>query len=481
MVKSVDSKLTLDEIYMQIGFGKFHIVIMIVLGLIRMCNNIEVLFLSFIGPILVCVWKISLWKSSFVTISFFVGMGIGTLMFGKWSDIYGRKPILIMCMCVGLYCSMLNALSPTLIWMIITKFIVGFFSAGVILMVTTMLTEIMPIYHRGSVMVSLQIFASFSSIYVTFLTYMLTESVGWRYSLVILISYMIIMTILAIFLPESPRYLLLINNKSEALKIVNKIASINGVEHITNIKATKNKKPVFTDLFHKNYARTTLILFYIFFVVGLDFMGLSLVAPLVNNIPHKCLQGMIMNSNSSSKENTLPDNSCCIGLSWNTLKPMLISTFGELSSSIISVYLVRFISRKLFIQILLAIIVMACLLINLCVSSIYMGIILLFGRGAASSVYGVIFLYASEVLPTSIRGSGVGIFSSFARVGLMSSSIIVNIIMVQNSFLLGTIILITVNIVGCLLLFALPYETKDRTLLETVDDDVSKLMMKENK
>ena len=135
-------------------------------------------------------------------------------------------------------------------------------------------------------------------------------------------------------------------------------------------------------------------------------------------------------------ENTLSDNSCCISLSWSATKPMLISTIGELCSTVLCVYLVTFISRKLFIQILLAIIAVTYLLINLCVSPIYMGIILLFGRGAAISFVGVIYLYASEVLPTSVRGRGVGLSSSFVRLGFMLSSIIVNIIMVQISFML---------------------------------------------
>ena len=93
---------------------------------------------------------------------------------------------------------------------------------------------------------------------------------------------MIIMIILAIFLPESPRYLLLNRGKSEALKIINKIASMNRMEHITNVEINHIKKSSFADLFHKNYFRTTLILFYIFFAAGLDYMGFTLLSPLIH-------------------------------------------------------------------------------------------------------------------------------------------------------------------------------------------------------
>ena len=43
------------------------------------------------------------------------------------------------------------------------------------------------------------------------------------------------------------------------------------------------------------------------------------------------------------------------------------------------------------------------------------------GKFSASAAYAIIYLYSSELLPTSVRNTGMGVCSMMARVGAMTA------------------------------------------------------------
>lgn len=318
-----------------------------------------------------------------------------------------------------------------------------------------------------------QVFWSFGSYYVSLLRMVLVPDFGWRLWVAVTISPMILLIPLITWLPESPRYLLIHNRLEEAIEVVNEIAAMNNSPPITGIRHAMSKKSNFTDMFHQKYILTTIITAYVCFVSGLSYYGFVFSSSIINDIPHICLQDFSAIFDPSMFTNVSLDNSCCFTQSWNQIKTVLISITGELLSYVVGIVIVQLISRKLFLQILLLVTTSVYILLNLCLSSVNIGLLMMFGRGSTGILLRINLLYISEVFPTSIRSLTIGMSNSLVRIGGMCSSLLVNMIMVKKSFLAFTVFYGVINIIGFILIIFLPYETKDRILAQSVEDDVS--------
>lgn len=54
-----------------------------------------------------------------------LGFGLGSLIYGALSDIYGRKPVMFTCLIVGLVGSVICCLSFEIKWLFIGRFVQG--------------------------------------------------------------------------------------------------------------------------------------------------------------------------------------------------------------------------------------------------------------------------------------------------------------------------------------------------------------------
>jgi hypothetical protein len=96
------------------------------------------------------------------------------------------------------------------------------------------------------------------------------------------------------------------------------------------------------------------------------------------------------------------------------------------------------------------------------------------GKFFLTAVYGGIYVYTAEMLPTSIKNSGIGICSSTARIGGVASQIIEMVpkMCKQDATLDCTKIPYAIygvmTLLGCILMFGLP-ETKDESSPDNID------------
>ena len=94
--------------------------------------------------------------------------------------------------------------------------------------------------------------------------------------------------------------------------------------------------------------------------------------------------------------------------------------------------------------------------------------LLYIAKNAASGAFGLIFIYTSELLPTSVRGTGLGLCSLMAMVGALATPFMGDLAEVTSErfpyWLLGGF-----AVLSGLLCFLLP-ETLGSTLPEDIDD-----------
>ena len=456
-----------DEVISKIGFGKFHLFVLLTMGMMDSCDAMEILLLAFIGPILSCSWLINFIEISFLSTCVFIGMIIGSLVLGRFSDIYGRKPTLLLSNGGIFYFGLLSSISPNIYWMMISRLCVGIFIGGNASTMYSVISEMTPNKLRGTSMVIMQLFWSFGSFLITTISFLVIPALSWR----ILLIFSTIMTVpillALIWLPETPKFLLLQNQKSKCLEIINKIAKWNNSEYIIDLKESDVTEYSFRDLFHPNYLSTTIICWILWFVTGISYYGIVLIITIINEIPHRCLQNMATFSNTIKNNlNETIDNSCCLKIHY---KDTFISTAGEILFMPISIILINAIGRRRTLSIYFLTISILSFCLNLRLSSLHLSILLFFLRGTVNAIFNVIFIYTAEVFPTSVRGSSIGMNYSISRFGALVSPFIINLVIVRYSFLAGTLTLCGLNVSAFILSMLLPYETKDRKLYQTAD------------
>ena len=82
---------TTDDALTLIGFGKFQALVLAYAGMGWLTEAMEVMLLSFLGPVVREEWNVSPQDESLLSSVVFAGMLIGACAGGFISDRYGRK------------------------------------------------------------------------------------------------------------------------------------------------------------------------------------------------------------------------------------------------------------------------------------------------------------------------------------------------------------------------------------------------------
>lgn len=91
MGQDATPKFTVEEALLSVGFGKYQLLVLAYAGMGWISEAMETMLLSFIGPAVQALWKLSSQQESLITSVVFVGMLLGAYFFGLVSDKHGRK------------------------------------------------------------------------------------------------------------------------------------------------------------------------------------------------------------------------------------------------------------------------------------------------------------------------------------------------------------------------------------------------------
>jgi hypothetical protein len=82
---------TTDDALAAMGFGKFQALVLAYAGMGWVAEAMELMLLSFVGPLVREEWNVSAQDESLLSSVVFVGMLIGACSWGYISDTYGRR------------------------------------------------------------------------------------------------------------------------------------------------------------------------------------------------------------------------------------------------------------------------------------------------------------------------------------------------------------------------------------------------------
>lgn len=342
-----------------------------------------------------------------------MGVFIGSLFFGKLSDIIGRQKIYTINFIIIVVASALQFFVNTAPPLFILRLILGICIGAEYAIGPALITEFLPANRRGGALASLSVFWSVGYSVSAYVGYLLQDlgDESWRWILCSSAFFGIIVLILRIGMPESPRWLILNGQIEKAEHVIRMhlgedVTAENIIHDVENMN--RENRSSYKHLFINGMWKKTLFCSIIEMASVFPIFGILTFTPMVLSE---------------------------IGVENEDTGTMMLNVF-MLIGTILAIFVVDKIPRKMYCAwtFLLA----GVPLIVLGIWSSIGGVLIvgLFCTCIFFNTIGgalVMYIYPSEVFPTSVRSSGIGFVTAASRIGSALGTFVVPVFIAASS------------------------------------------------
>uniref|UniRef100_A0AC35TS52 MFS domain-containing protein n=1 Tax=Rhabditophanes sp. KR3021 TaxID=114890 RepID=A0AC35TS52_9BILA len=321
----------------------------------------------------------------------FVGLLLGTIIFGLLSDLVGRKPISIFTMTMGIMSTVYCGITEDMWHFLACRFFIGLAVGGAVCIITFAMELLLPNQR-----IVLRAFFNWgvARLMLTAVCYYFND-----YKSASIVCGLIVLPIVFIIffiIPESPTYLHNQGKTDLMIKSEKKIAKISGVPFISKENPPVIKKDTILSVFsNKDLIKKLVVLWIMWFCASL------------------CSYGMDLYSNEISGNLFINQLFFAITI-WasKTILPFLDNKFD-------------WFTRRFFHQMSQGTVIICFAALSILVSCHYNGVLIL-----VINVFGIVFieytwdachLCGIELMPTNVRSSALGSCSMIARCGAILS------------------------------------------------------------
>ena len=249
------------EVIDQSSMTRLQITAVVLCIVLNALDGFDVLSIAFAAPGISSEWGIDRAALGVVLSMELIGMGIGSVIMGRFADNYGRRVTIIGCLCVMTIGMLLAALANGVTDMSVYRFVTGLGIGGMLASTNALVAEYSNLKQRA-MMIMFMVGGYPLGIVIggAFASYLL-ELYDWRsifYFGAVVTGVMVIAV--WFLLPESIHYL--ISKRSPgAVDEVNKLLRKMGRDIIDSLPAsTTQSKETTNSLFSTAYGRSTLVL-----------------------------------------------------------------------------------------------------------------------------------------------------------------------------------------------------------------------------
>ncbi|HEY6384187.1 MAG TPA: MFS transporter [Candidatus Acidoferrum sp.] len=205
------SNTTIAERIERLPLGGFHWRFIALVSLGNFFDLYDIFIVAYIGAALQQSGFLSLSQFTFFVATGFLGMFVGTVVFGMGSDRMGRRSAFILLLLIYSVFTFADAFAPTPGWLIALRFFAGVGIGAEIVVIDTYVTEMVPGQARGRYVAITQVAGFCAAPVAAVLSRLLVPThflmSGWRWVMVIGASGALLTWWFRRRLPESPRWL----------------------------------------------------------------------------------------------------------------------------------------------------------------------------------------------------------------------------------------------------------------------------------
>lgn len=455
-----EAELKLLKRVERVPFGRFQWRLLWMGGMGYTFDAMDGAMIAFILPPVTALWTLTDQQTGLLGSSAMIGYLFGAFLAGTLGDLIGRRAVMMYALAIYCTATLIAAFAPNwqflFGWRVIASFGTGAESA----IIAPFLAEFVEKKYRGRFVGSLSGFFSFGFVFAALLGYFVIPASddGWRIVQIITALPIVMLLWWRRSLPESPRWLIERGRSAEAEAEVARIeaevtrhgrASLPPIESVELPAVTARQGGTFATnlaaIWSPSMRRTTVMLWILWLAITFSYYGFFTWIPTL-----LVKQGM-----TTTKS---------FGYS---IVIYLAQIPGYYSAAFISEKL----DRKWTIVLYMVLGGASAHLMSGAgsgASIMFAGFLLSFFM---NGTYAGIYAYTPELYPTAFRTTGMGVASSFGRIGGLSAPIVIGYTFTRigfdGVFLITTIVLVT----GALAVALLGIRTAGKSLEQITEEE----------
>src|SRR2546427_2897822 len=280
---------TVEQVLHDGGFTSFHRRVVVITGFAWTFVAFEIIVISLVLPWIGAefgIFNLATFTPTdplaygLIVSATLLGSFVGSLVFGRLSDIHGRR--LLFQACVVSYAAFtgLTALSFNTASVFLLRFLAGLGLGGMLVIDPAVLSEYLPPQHRGRFMVFLDFFWPGGFLLAIGFWYLFIIQLGgaWRLLFVVAAFPAFIAFLFRRTVPESPYYLARQGRLEDASKVLERVAGRSVSASDLASEGSVPKAPV-SALFRGDLLRRTVVTIGVWIALNFSYYGLFLWLP----------------------------------------------------------------------------------------------------------------------------------------------------------------------------------------------------------
>lgn len=399
--------LSVDAIIEALGIGPFQIRLLLICGLTFAADAMEVLLMGFALPGVNASFGLppGALGSTMLLSATFAGMLIGAPFWGRQADVYGRRPVFLFTVLMGVLFGLVGAMAPN-IWVLVTaRVLAGFAIGGTMAVDYALMAEFVPRRVRGRFLVLTEGFWAIGTLMIAALAYgvgqLLPPQEGWRVLVLLAAMPGVVGLLVRTGVPDSPRWLISRGRVDEARAALQRVAQLNGralpPEPLAPPHRLRTRPPRWAALLSPHLRDRTLLLSLTWFGMSLGYYGIFSWLPTQLRAQGVDLPG--------------------------AYRVTMLLALAQIPGYLVAALLVEWVGRRRTLMAFMLASAAGAYLFLLSGSpgwSMLASGLLAF---ALLGAWGALYAFTAEVFPTTLRATGMGTMSAAARLGSLISPV----------------------------------------------------------